>query len=52
MACLKVMVAMKTVPASLTEGQACKYVRSIVQDEVTTGDAEAIHKFLLNCNKL
>ena len=49
MACLKVMVAMKTVSESLTEGQTCNYVCSMVKDEVTRGDAAAIHKFLLNC---
>lgn len=49
MACLKVMVAMKTASESLTEGQACNYVCSMVKDEVTRGDAAAIHKFLLNC---
>ena len=49
MACLKVMLAMKTASPSLTEGQACKYVYSMVEDEVSKGDAAAIHKFLLNC---
>ena len=49
MACLKVMVAMKTASESLTEGQACKYVCSMVEDEVTRGDAPAIEKFLFNC---
>ena len=48
MPCLKVMVAMKTTSPSLTEGQACKYVCSMVEGEVTRGDAAAIHKFLLN----
>ena len=49
MACLKVMLAMKTASPSLTEGQACKYIYSMVEDEVSKGDAAAIHKFLLNC---
>ena len=35
MPCLKVMVAMKTTSPSLTEGQACKYVCSMVEGEVT-----------------
>ena len=48
MACLKVMPAMKTAASpSLTEGQACKYIYSMVEDEVSKGDAAAIHKFLL-----
>ena len=33
MACLKVMVAMKTASPSLTVGQACKYISSMVEDE-------------------
>ena len=49
MACLKVMLTMKTASPSLTEGQACKYIYSMVEDEVSKGDATAIHKFLLNC---
>ena len=45
---LNVMVAMKTVPASLTENQAQKYVCSMInKDETAGGEVEAIRKFLL-----
>ena len=34
MACLKVMLAMKTASPSLMEGQACKYIYSMVEQKV------------------
>ena len=56
MACLKVMIAMKTVVSRAEWGVATRdftnrraglHVCSMVEDEVTRGDAAAIHKFLL-----
>ena len=48
--CMKAMVAMKTIPLSLTKEQAHKYVCRMV-DDVSESDARAIHTFLSNCTK-
>ncbi len=46
-ACLKVVAAMKVIPATLTEDQTRMYVCSMV-NELEPSDAEAIHNFLSN----